>query len=160
MITVERLREVLTYDPAAGEWHWHTTDPGRGRRRASKLAGSVQKNGYRVIRIDRHLYQSSRLAFLYMTGEWPRDEVDHKDGNPANDRWDNLRPATRANNNANVRMQCNNRFGLKGVLQLPNQKWRARIKGLHLGCFSTKEEAHAAYCQAARQHFGEFARFH
>lgn len=86
--------------------------------------------------------------------------VDHKDGNTLNNQKDNLRIADCTLNNANRGPTKNNKSGFKGV-HWTGCRWRATIQsrgqGVHLGCFRTKEEAHAAYMRAAVEHFGEFA---
>lgn len=97
-----------------------------------------------------------------MTSEWPPDgmEVDHIDCDPTNDKWSNLRLATRAQNCANSTARKNS-TGFKGV-QARGKKWVAGIKidgkRVYLGRFDTPEDAHAAYCRAASAHQGEFAR--
>ena len=87
--------------------------------------------------------------------------IDHRDGDRANNRWDNLRCATRSENNANRALQRNNCSGFKGV-SLKSGKWRARIRKhgrlFALGVFQTPQAAHAAYVAAARRLFAEFAR--
>lgn len=92
------------------------------------------------------------------------NDIDHKDGNPMNCKRDNLREATRSQNQANRKLQCNNTTGFKGVTKFKGRnKWFSKItvdgKHIHLGSFDTPEDAHAAYCKAATKHFGEFARF-
>jgi hypothetical protein len=94
-----------------------------------------------------------------MTGKFPEQEIDHIDGDGTNNRWENLREATRAQNNANCRGY--NKCGIKGVYQR-GPSWIAQIspnggRSIHLGCFRTPEEAHAAYLAAAHKYFGEFA---
>jgi hypothetical protein len=97
-----------------------------------------------------------------MTGEWCSVMIDHRDGNPSNNRWSNLRRATVSQNNANRRLHRNNKCGFKGVVQNHIGRWVASIykngQRHHLGCFATAQEAHAAYVAAARKLFGEFAR--
>ncbi|MBU2859359.1 hypothetical protein HF290_02705 [Acidithiobacillus ferrooxidans] len=90
-------------------------------------------------------------------------QVDHRDGNGLNNIRSNLRLATRLENGKNRRMQSNNACGLKGVCQRKdNDKWVATIRvegrNLHLGTFSTADEAHAAYCAASASYHGEFGR--
>lgn len=96
-----------------------------------------------------------------MTGDWPPDDVDHRDLNKANNKWTNLRLATRSQNVANGARRTDNRSGFKGVTRRGN-KWEARIRAgglLHyLGLFETTEAAHEAYCAAAAKLHGEFAR--
>jgi len=157
----DALRELLDYDPETGVFKWRKT--GRGRKRVE--AGAARRDGRVVIRINKKLYLRSRLAFLWMTGEWPGDrlEVDHIDGDPTNDRWDNLRLATSSQNKHNRRARKESRSGLKGAIwHERDQSWAARImvdgRNLALGTFKTPEEAHQAYCAAAELHFGTFAR--
>jgi hypothetical protein len=154
------LKEILHYDPETGIWTWKVS---RGRVKVSQRAGSYDyKNGPRwVISIDRKNYLASRLAWFYVTGEWPVHEIDHKNRNPADNRWENLREATRQQNSHNQSKRKTNTSGLKGVRwKKANQKWRAEIrvdgKSVHLGYFDSKEQASAAYRDAARQLHGEF----
>jgi hypothetical protein len=100
-----------------------------------------------------------------VTGEWPpeRLEVDHKDCDPSNNRWDNLRLATASQNQANKKVSRANTSGFKGVSwHKDDKRWRAQIrmggKKVHLGSFDTPESAHRAYSEAAMKHYGEFAR--
>lgn len=96
-----------------------------------------------------------------MTGSFGRSTIDHRDGDPANNRWNNLRKATPAQNCANRRRQQNNASGFKGVVAYRG-KWRAVItkngRPTMLGTFESPAAAHAAYVAAARKLFGEFAR--
>lgn len=89
------------------------------------------------------------------------NEIDHKDGNPLNNQRGNLRSATKSQNAMN--RKSNNKLGFKGVTySKAAQRWQAQIqangKKRYLGSFDTPEEAHEAYCEAANEHFGEFAR--
>lgn len=101
----------------------------------------------------------SRMIKRELTKE---EKVDHINGNRFDNRRCNLRLATQQQNCRNARIMKNNRSGLKGA-GYHNGKWQAQIvidgKKTYLGIFNTPEEAHEAYCQAAKQHFGEFARF-
>jgi hypothetical protein len=158
-VTCARLREVLHYDDQTGEFRWlKRMSP---RASAGHIAGSLNRDGYRLIAIDGRSYPAHRLAWLYVTGKWCPLVIDHRDGDPANNRWNNLRRATRSQNSANRRVYRNNGWGLKGV-SLHRGRWCAAIckKGRKhfLGCFSTPQTAHAAYVKAARRLFGEFAR--
>jgi hypothetical protein len=94
-LTVERLRELLTYDPETGELRWRVT-----RRRAAKgsLAGTLNRNGYRNIEVEQRCYKAHRLAWLYVTGEWPKETIDHINCKRDDNRWANLRQATTAEN--------------------------------------------------------------
>jgi hypothetical protein len=161
--TQERLKELLEYSPDTGLFFWRQD---RGGRRAGDIAG-CKKRTYIVISVDDRVYRAHHLAWLYMTGEWPEPFVDHRDLNKHNNVWDNLRLATKSQNMANVGVIKSNASGFKGVSRyLAGEKygkpWQACIcvnnKSKHLGHFATKEEAHAAYCDAASKIFGEFAR--
>jgi hypothetical protein len=158
-LTAERLRELLSYDPLTGDFRWLVATS--FRRDVGRIAGHINSRGGKVIRADRVLYQAHRLAFLYMTGKFPALDVDHADGNPSNNRWENLREASMSENIANSRRPSHNRSGFKGV-SWDKTTWRARIgingQDISLGSFKTPEEAHAAYIVAAVKYFGEFAR--
>lgn len=158
MLTADRLRELLNYDPETGVFTW------RVRRSPTCLKGSVagainQVSGYRQIGFDGQDYTAHRLAWLYTKREWPLGEIDHKNRVRDDNRIDNLRDATHSNNSANRLKQSNNTSGLKGVsYHKAAKRWRATIRKEHLGLFDTREAAHAAYCHAAQAAFGEFAR--
>jgi hypothetical protein len=155
-LTAERLREVLHYDPDTGV---SIRLISTSHYLAGEIAGRINQTGYRDIMIDGKRYRASRLAFLYMTGNM----VDHRNMIRADDRWSNLRCATRSQNMANRLAQSNNTSGLKGAKFCKKTgKWEAQIgvrgQKRWLGYYTTKEEAHAAYCAAANKEFDEFAR--
>lgn len=130
---------------------------------AGDIAGSRQSRSYWHIGINNRLYMAHRLAWLYVTGAWPAANIDHINGNRSDNRFVNLRIATNIENARNSRMRVNNACGYKGVhykKQLNKFVAQIRVGGrvLHLGVFKTAAEAHDAYCRAAKEHFGEFAR--
>lgn len=161
-IDQRRLKEILHYDQSTGLFTWKVA-----KARKIKIggrAGGDRGDGYISIKIDDRSYLSHRLAWLYMTGEWPKTILDHKDRNRSNNVWTNLREADRFQNMANRPLHKNNKVGLKGVhWKLRVNKWCAQIyfgkKCCHLGYYNTPEEAHAAYCGAARVWHGEFRSF-
>lgn len=161
VIPIARVRALLDYDPATGVFQWRVK-PRRGVQIGDR-AGTVDPLGYRGVRVDGRRYLEHRLAWAWVFGSQPPDELDHINGNPSDNRIANLRPATRSQNNQNTRRRCDNKSGFKGVSWITARgKWRAEIKAdgrvLHLGYFQTREEAHAAYMTAAEKFFGEFAR--
>jgi hypothetical protein len=159
-ITAERLRELMHYDPGTGQFTRLVALPGHP---AGQQLGALLQNGYLAIRINYVLYLSHRLAWLYMTGEWPKGLLDHRNRNKADNRWSNLRPATRGQNAYNSTIRCDNTSGFKGVSSHTGGRWRAsmQIDGIqrHIGTFDTAEEAAEAYRTAVIPSHGEFARF-
>lgn len=153
MITQERLKKKLSYDPETGDWVWFNCSL-HNTRRNGQIAGNLRDDGYRLIRIDGTRYYSSRLAFLYMTGKWPKDEVDHIDRDPSNDRWNNLREATSSMNkfNTKTRSSC----GYRGVYPCGN-RWQVMAGGCYLGLYDSLEEAIIVRDAAAVQMAGDFA---
>jgi hypothetical protein len=155
---VGRLRELLDYDSATGVF---VRKIGWYGRSAGAVAGATNKRGYRQIRVDGSLYYAHRLAWLYVYNADPAGGLDHINGDIADNRITNLRPATQSQNNANRRRSACNTSGRKGVFPVPSGRYVARIKNngkqRYLGTFDTVEDAHAAYLTAARSLFGEFA---
>lgn len=160
------IREILSYDPATGVFRWIKV-PGRGGGReklaAGDVAGTVDKDGYRVIGFRGRIYRAARLAWWFVYGYMPEREIDHENGIPGDDRLDNLRPATPGQNQANRGLLASNTSGFRGVsFHRRTGRWRASIcvdrRQVHLGHFATPEAAAVAYDAAAREHFGEFAR--
>lgn len=157
MLTAERVREVLEYDPETGLFTYLV--------RVSKcihvgdVAGSMNKScGYRMIQIDGVRRTAHRLVWLWMTGEWPADEVDHINHDRTDNRWSNLRAASRVQNRVNTPRSRSNKSGLKGVSRHRRSgKWRSQVGGRHLGLFDCPIEAHAAYVAASVLMYGEFA---
>jgi HNH endonuclease len=162
LVSLERAREVLEYDQTTGILRWRITLSNKAR--AGRIAGAENGNGYLRVGIDGRLYLAHRIAWLIQTGSWPTDDIDHRDLNKANNKWGNLRDATRGQNNANRRAQRNKLVALKGVTSVKKKTKRFRaqinVRGhvRHLGCFATAEEAHAAFLQESKRQFGSFVR--
>lgn len=156
-LTVHRLKEVLRYEPDTGDFTWLKRTG--SRTKVGELAGSIKKNGYRYISVDGTSYLAHRLAWLYMTGRLPSDIIDHADTNPVNNRWCNLREATKSQNAQNQhKAQANNKSSryLGVSYSTRDKKWIANInlegKRFFLGCFSTEEEARDAYISAKHKY--------
>lgn len=126
---------------------------------AGKVAGTDLR-GYVAINLDGFPRRAHRLAWLYVTGEYPADEIDHIDRNRANNRFENLRQATMPENQRNRAVNSNNQSGLKGAF-VYHDRFEARImvdKVTHkLGTFDTAQEAHEAYCEAALRLHNDYA---
>jgi hypothetical protein len=166
------LKSIIDYDPATGVFLWKDRSENFSYARkwnpvfSGKEAGRIMKRKipYRQIKIHNVLYYAHRLAWLYMTGNWPDDYVDHINGDGLDNRWSNLRKATNTQNQQNAGRNLANTVGYKGVCFAKcTKKYQASIrlngKLIYLGQFMTPEEAYAAYCDAARKFHGEFANF-
>lgn len=152
-ISQARLKQILHYDPESGVFTYLVKTSIRVR--AGQVAGTRNnRSGYVTISIDYRRYYGHRLAWLYMTGEWPTEQVDHRNTIRSDNRWTNLRKATNQFNNENRRRaHRDSATGVLGVARHGN-KFKARIfvegKERHLGMFETKEAAHSAYVAAKR----------
>jgi len=146
-LTQERLKQVLQYFPTTGRFRWRLRQT-RGER---SEAGTLRPNGYRRIQVDGVFHYSHRLAWLHVHGEHPTGEIDHKNGNPADNRIANLRHCPHPENvwHAVTRHMS----GATGVCRR-GRKWQARIRvngrRYYLGTYDTRKEAAAAYRSAAR----------
>lgn len=152
-LTYLRLKEVLRYEPDTGRFYWLVN--GAQRKRPGDEAGSPSKDGRIRIRIDNELFYRYRLAWLYMTSKWPTQKVDHINGNPADDRWQNLRDVSqRVNIQNRLCAARTNKSGLLGVSATPHGTYTASIradgKRYRLGTFPTAEQAHSEYMRAKR----------
>src|SRR5215204_1497527 len=102
-LTAEALRNALQYDPETGLFHWLASRKGVPRHKSGP-AGTIRLctgGSRRGICINGHRFYAYRLAFLYMTGDWPEDEIDHINRDSTDDRWVNLRSATSSQNRVN-----------------------------------------------------------
>ena len=157
MITAEFLREWLDYDPTSGVFTWRKR-PSPTAAEGSR-AGTLMKIGYRQIKISRRKYPEHRLVWLWMTGRWPALQIDHKNGDPSDNRWENLRDVDQSTNLQNrFRAMKNSKTGLLGVVP---QRGRFQaiiwVDGAHkyLGLFETAIQAHVVYMEAKRRfHIG------
>lgn len=112
MIKQEELKRVLTYDPDSGNFTFNIK---KGGMNIGDIAGYIQADGYRAISCNGIQYKAHRLAWLYMTGSFPENQLDHINMNKDDNRFSNLRKATRSQNNMNRRSYSNNKLGCKGV---------------------------------------------
>jgi hypothetical protein len=159
-LTAEYIRLILHYDPSTGIFTWKTGAKIHAKV-AGRTAGTPCGKGYRKIKINRVLYFAHRLAWLYMTGRWPEYEIDHKDRNRGNDRFDNLREADAKLQSINRTLGRNNRSGHSGVFFFKrNKRWGAFVrsgkKRKFLGLFQEKDDAIRARQIAVREEYGEF----
>jgi hypothetical protein len=162
-ITAEMVRELFDYDREAGVLLWRHSNKYAAQVKAGGIAGHVTRLGYRRILVSGKKYLAHRLVWLYVTGEWPAGWIDHANGDASDNRFENLRQATPSENSRNKKVRNDNSSGLKGVnWHKKNKRYAAKIEvdgvSAHLGYFKCPTAAHFAYCRAAKEHFGEFAR--
>jgi hypothetical protein len=154
------LKSMLDYGPDTGQFRWKVERPKHGgMTRVGDIAGG-DKEGYIVITIDGRRWRAHILAWLFMTGEMPPEDIDHIDRDRSNNCWINLRLATRSVNNHNSTPSIVNSSGVKGVSwNEAKQRWHARIQVedrlILLGDFAVFEDAVTARQQAELQHLGE-----
>ena len=151
----EAVFREFDYDPESGAFT---------RRSNGASAYLVHKpSRYYRCYFQGKIFQAHRLVFMWMTGRFPFGCIDHKDVDPTNNRWENLREATKSQNGANVLRGRHNTSGVKGVSRhSQNNNWVVHIgvrgRVMHVGSFSDLETARAAYADASLRYFGEFAR--
>lgn len=157
-LTADELRSVLIYDSVSGEFSW-TKYPRKGLSlRRGNHAGYLDPFGYVIIRVNRIPFKAHRLAWLWMTGAWPDNELDHINHNRSDNRWTNLRQVTAKQNNENRLPSKKNKSGVCGVHWHPrDQRWQASIvhnyRRYHLGTFDVLQDAIDARHAGERKHF-------
>jgi len=173
-ISPSLLRESVSYDPENGHFFWlerplaHFPSERVWRQwnvtYAGKRAFAVRNvEGYLVGTVSKKRLYAHRAAWAMMTGVWPTKTIDHRNGDRSDNRWANLREATRHEQNRNVRASSKGTSRYLGVsFRKERGNWRANIflngRQTYLGAFATEERAAQAYDVAAAQHFGEYAR--
>ena len=163
MITQEYLKSVIDYNLFTGEL---TLKIDSGKKKSGMRAEHKDAYGYMITtlpgkrgRFGGGQYRSHRIAYLYVLGCWPDEEVDHINGNRSDNSWINLRPVTSKQNSRNSSLTKLNTSGFAGVgYHKKRKQWRARIASRHLGWFKTKEEAISA--RMADPEFKTFTKRH
>lgn len=160
-VTASMVRELLCYDDASGLF----VRPRSSQGAKAGPAGCIRRDGYVVISVGGYQHLAHRLAWLYTTGEWPTDLIDHINGERSDNRWSNLREASKQTNGQNMRRASaqNTTSGLLGAhFDKRRGMWRACIRApvldgkiksrnIEIGVFSSAEKAHAAYVAAKRR---------
>lgn len=155
------VKSLIKYDPETGVLSWAVR---RGSAHAGKVISTISNDGYIVVGINRRRYQAHRVAWVVHYGEWPDGDIDHINGDRADNRISNLRLCDDSQNQFNVSKKTGVfTSSYKGVgFHSRSKKWRARIrvrnKRIELGYFDTQEEAYAAYCEASKIYHGEYGR--
>jgi hypothetical protein len=156
---LENLKQILYYDKNTGIFTWLVNMPHNPM--INKRAGYKSINGYRIISINKKKYYEARLAWFYMTDKWPKFEIDHINRIKDDNRWCNLREATRSQNCANSIKNKNNTLPRGVSFHKRDKKYQAQCKyqgkHYHLGFYKTVQEAKQAYDKFVLQHHREFA---
>ena len=155
MITQQELKSQLHYDQETGIFTWKSNN---------KVAGYTREDGYKFIRINYKLYRSHRLAWLYINNKFPKNEIDHIDGNPSNNKIENLRESNSSQNKCNTKLRKDNTSGIKGLhWYKAYNKWQVNINinktRKSLGYFNDLFEACCAIYSARNKLHGEFKNY-
>jgi hypothetical protein len=158
-LTTGTLKSLLKYDPITGLFV--RTKSIRGQKIDSRV-GTLIACGYTMISVNCINVLAHRLAFFYMTGTWPKHDIDHINGNRNDNRWSNLREATRSQNLMNARLRSDNKSGFKGVkYHAASKLWTCGLhhngKYLSLGYYKTSQEANGVVMRRRLELHGEFA---
>jgi hypothetical protein len=143
-VTQQQLKEVLHYDPETGIFRWRFSVA--NRIKPWDVAGYNQGNGYLRVSINSKKQYLHRIAWLYMTGNWPDDEIDHIDGIRSNNSFLNLREVTSKQNKENQKLAKNSTSGYRGVCwSKKDKRWFGHVihnnKKYLAGYFKNKEDA-------------------
>lgn len=154
------LDKLLRYDPETGLFYWLES---RGCVSVGSIAGYTDDKGYNAIRVNGRNWYAHILAWLSVTGSLPDAQIDHRDTDRSNNRFDNLRLSSQLENTYNRSMMSNNKSGVKGVhWHNFSQRWRAVIgvngKKIQVGAFESIDLAKEAIAKARDKHHKEFAR--
>ncbi len=158
MLTAEYVRKVLDYNPETGVFLWRVTTSNKSLK--GNRAGSEGSTGYRRMMLNGRSYKEHLIAWLYVTGEWPKDKIDHRDRVRDNNKWENLRQANNSQNRVNSLVRPS--ITLQGV-HPQKDHFKAQIKEggktVYLGLFPTAEEAHEVFKVRHAKLHGEFSRY-
>ena len=180
MITQELIKDYIRYIPETGKVYWKTITPNYfyhtirptqfcnawNTKYAGKEVGCIHKSSdnyhYKVIRLRQKNYKLHQIIWFYMTGDWPKYQIDHIDRNPLNNKWDNLRDIPQSQNMKNTNLKSNNTSGVKGIsYSKEKRKWEAYIsynsKKYNLGRFKKFIDAvWARYIAEIRYGFNKY----
>jgi HNH endonuclease/AP2 domain len=161
MLTQKSLKGIINYNPDTGIF---TRIKTTRNVKSGDVAGHLTIHGYIAICVGGRKYSAHRLAWLYMTGEWPKDQIDHINCVRNDNRFVNLREATNSANQQNIKNpRSDNKSGLLGAFFDPkSNKYTSRIKinkkRFYIGTFNTANEAHQAYLNAKSEHHPFFMK--
>ena len=144
LLSHKQLKELLHYESETGLFFWKVSRT--SSIKVGDIAGSYVSNGYILINIGRTRYRAHRLAWFYVYGEWPNNQLDHKNQDKSDNRLLNLRECDHSLNSKNMPMRSDNKSGVTGVCwHKQNEKWSTEIKvnskKIFLGCFNDIKDA-------------------
>lgn len=160
LLTQEHLRQLFRYDPETGnlywlkrgvEWFHREQDMHRWNTCfAGRVAGGVRGAGHVFVAIQNRSYLVHRIIWAIVTGDWPKGEIDHINGNPADNRWSNLRDVSHKENQRNLRRETVSVSGCSNIYPQAG-KYRVKVGRKHIGYFSDLSEAKLARDNAYRE---------
>lgn len=155
------LHELFTYDESTGELCWK--NPTGNRVKNGDLCGCQDGHGYLSVRIFKKLYFVHRVAWAYVHGKWPEGHIDHINGDPLDNRMQNLRNCTRSQNLCNQKLSSRNKSGIKGVSWWSHGKaWRGKVTARgevhHAGYFNSISAAANAVHDLRKSLHGAYTR--
>ena len=145
---IDQIRSGLDYDQETGKLVW------KMGRRSGSPAGTVTKKGYVRVKLDKN-YMAHRIIWAMFYGYWPKNMIDHIDGDRSNNRISNLREATPSQNAINSKIKSTNSCGVKGIYK-KNNVWVVQINGKYAGSYKTMAEATSVRALLEDQQFGEW----
>jgi hypothetical protein len=155
ILTQDRLKELLHYDPATGAFTWLKPCSRFSQIKPGDAAGCIHSRGYVHIKVEGRAYKAHRLAWLYVYGRWPNPAIDHINRIKTDNRIANLRETDQLGNMQNKSKYQRNQAGYLGVSRLPSGRYVAQLqvakKNHYLGVYDTPELASDAYQRAKLQ---------
>lgn len=150
-ITQDEIKKQLSYDPDTGDITRRTSTAKCVK--VGDIAGWVENTGYRRIMVSGVTLQAHRIVWIYMTGSWPVDQIDHINGDRSDNRFSNLREVNNSDNSKNQKVRVDNESGIAGVrFRKDCGKWQARVSvngnRVSLGHFDDIKSAELARLEA------------
>ena len=130
-LTKQMLQTLFIYDESSGEFRHKVTKSSNAR--AGDIAGSLNNLGYRETNINGTVYLVHRLIWLYKTGKFPDKTIDHKDCDRSNNKWENLREATREEQAANSLVRSESTTGFKGICLSTHRGYPIVVASISVG---------------------------
>lgn len=160
--TINAIQAKFTYEPRTGRLLWKADVRGRGgqQRAGTVVIGRIDSQGYRDAAVGRVRVRQHIIAWVLMKGDWPQDQIDHRNRKRLDNRWRNLREATQANQSRNASLRSDNVTGYKGVVVTRGGRYAAHIThsgwSCYLGTFDTARAASAHRKEVAKKLHGSF----